>query len=298
LKRSLDEVVIDAVGVSKEVLPQERLKPRPKPQDSLLQRLAVAMGDAFSSERLAALLRSSLGDLRLALCLHRVRGPPFVDSLNIPPQELDALLGLLLRSRQAAVERWLTLCFDDGYLDAAQYISSRAPRHPQVEWLCFVCPRRAERRSPFSWDDPAAGCQLATVDTLRSLARLPNVWLGNHSNAHLMQTELTHQQVEHEYRAAFADFGRLFGVQRHFAFPFGTPELEFDAGHVALLRSMGEGLIWSTERRPFDRSERRSRAVLPRFPIDGSWSHKQTALWIALLTLKFRVMGASFSYEQ
>lgn len=80
----------------------------------------------------------------------------------------------------------------------------------------------------------------------------------------------------------------MFGVQNHFAFPFGTPEFEFNARHVEALRRSHDWVIWSTERRPYAAAERRPGAVLPRMPVNCRWTYKQIALWIALLAAKFR----------
>jgi hypothetical protein len=108
--------------------------------------------------------------------------------------------------------------------------------------------------------------------------------------------QLSGAEAQIEYERSFSDFDRLFGQQRHFAFPFGTPGLEFNAGHVEALRRMNDWIIWSTERRPYSADERRPGAVLPRYPINCAWSYKQTGAWIAALALKFRGTDTRFHF--
>jgi hypothetical protein len=154
----------------------------------------------------------------------------------------------------------------------------------------------SEQRLSFPWEPKDTPCQLASLEALREVQKLPNVWLGNHTNRHHLQTALTAREVEQEYADAFADFARLFGPQAHFAFPFGSPGATFDQSHVAVLRRLGAGLIWSTERRPYAALERRPSAVLPRLGIDCSWSLERNALWIAMLAAKYRAAGTRFRY--
>lgn len=283
---------------------------------------------------LRGLLRVALGDRSVALCLHRVAERPRPEDrlpdMTISPSRLDALLGLLLSAR-APSERWLTVCFDDGYLDSAEYIASRAPRFPFVEWLFFVCPEKVERQAGFRWDlvdrstrpdevervlfsevdlrgeneradlrasASRAGFRLADVATCRALARLPNVTLGNHTNVHHKPVLLRPDQVAPELKESTRDFTRLFGPPAHFAIPFGTPAIEFDARYVVALRAIGDFVIWTTEARPFEASERRPGAVLPRFPIDGTRSARQTALLIALYAARYRAFGTPHRFDE
>lgn len=254
-----------------------------------------ATADRLGPRTLQMILRVALGDLRLALCLHRV-GEAALE-WTMPPAELDQLIELLVGSRSRKSEPWLTLTFDDGYADAVEYVHSRAGRYPQIEWLVFPCPMRAERRQAFHWDT-GKPCQLATVQALNALKRLPNVTLGNHTNSHSVQTLLNPTEAEEEYVSSAADFRRLFGESPlHFAFPFGTPQHEFEARHVELLRRLcPTTIIWSTERRPFRGEERRPGAVLPRFSIDSTWSYRQIALWICAHSVRFRLNGTPYRF--
>ena len=262
-----------------------------------LERPMLEVAQVMAPWQLRALLRASLGDLHVGLCLHRVADGVAGDWLTVPTAELDALIELLRSSRPGGERPWLTVGFDDGYDDAAQYVRTRAPRYPDVEWLLFVCPEKTEKRLPFHWDKTADGAPLATVDTLRAVAKLPNVALGNHTNSHRRQTLLSQEDAAREYASSSADFERLFGPQRHFAFPFGTPDREFELRHVTALRELEpQRIIWSTESRPFEASERGPGAVLPRFPIDGEWSHRQTALWICASALRYRMLGPRCRY--
>lgn len=276
---------------------------------------------AESSDRaLRAMLRLALGERSLALCLHRIgprrRPGELLPGLFIEEDKLDRLLEFLLSARPEP--GWLTLSIDDGYEDAARYVLSRGGRFPQVEFLYFVCPEKCERGAGFRWDlletlqrrgrrfeapeeflstglDPArenarddlravAALQeyrLASVELCRDLQRLPNVRLGNHTNAHLPQALLEDAEVEAEYRRSTADFERLFGPQEHFAFPFGTPGIEFTAAHLRSVRSLGEFTLWSCEGRPYRAWEREAGLVLPRMVVDGQLDWRATAALIA-----------------
>lgn len=278
-------------------------------------------------------LSRSLRDAGVALCLHRVleqrRPSDWQPAMCIPPAELDALVELLLSTRAPDAPRWLTVSFDDGYADAADYVSSRAPRFPAVEFLLCVCPEKVEQRAGFRWDvaegallrgakadevralleAPAdllaenrrgdlravgehAGFRLAEVERLRALAGLRNVALANHTNCHLRATALSVEALRLEYRRSDEAFTRLFGAPQHFAFPYGTPGQQFDVRDVTEARAVRrDALLWSTEPRPFERWERRPGAVLPRFPIDGRRSHRQLAAWIAIRATDYRLRG-------
>jgi hypothetical protein len=229
---------------------------------------------AADEPRLLRYLRWSLGELRAALCFHRVSEER--SKLGMPGAEIDRLICFLLEARGS-----LTVCFDDGYREAAEYVLSRAPRFPQVEWLYFVCPSRTERGES----------ELASIDLCRDLQRLPNIALGNHTNQHERLSLLTPAQCRDEFETSLRDFQRLFGKQSHFAIPFGVPGVDFSEEHVEELRGLGRFLIWSTEPRPFHARERREGAVLPRFAVDGTRSWKETAVHIALHALRARICG-------
>jgi hypothetical protein len=293
----LDEAGLDRERARGEGPAQPRNEPAATniPEKNAFEWFVMKTADSLSAGQLTMLLRTSLRGLRAALCLHRVCSGG-TDPLRIAARRLDALIELLRSTRPRGSQRWLSVTFDDGYKDAVEYIASRSKRYPDVEWLCFACPRLCEQRVPFHWEPPGTPCEFATVEALRQLSRLPNVRLGNHTNAHALQASLTKAEAEREYVTSFADFDRLFGPATDFAFPFGFPEMSFNAMHVEALRRVSPGLIWSTERRPYRGEERRGGAVLPRLAIDSSWSVKRNALWIALLALKFRARGTPYRY--
>lgn len=283
-------------------------------------------------EAVDELFRRAVRGLNVALCLHRVlHGPRRVGErlteLSIPAGELDVFVERALSARPAGAQPWLTLSFDDGYEDAARYVQSRVRRFAQVEWLFFVCPEKAEKQAGFRWDLAEAGLKpleqameepvdlereneredlrglaqeerfrLSTVEECRRLGRLPGVQLGNHTNVHHNPLRLSAAQARAEYRRAHGDFERLLGRYGHFAFPFGSPELEFRAEHVALVRELGPFVLWSTEARPYAPEERRPGAVLPRFPVDGGWSAQELLLWVAVRSLRYRVQGSRYAY--
>jgi len=282
-----------------------------KLSEQILRVLSAADGRTLSKW-----LRRGLGGRRIALCFHRVadrrRPRELIPKASMPAGEIDRLIELLLQACK------LTVSFDDGYRDSAEYVLSRAPRFADVEWLYFVCPEKTERRAGFRWDlaetrpelsaesvmfgpvdlagensraellrlaaEPAF--ELASLDTCRQIQRLPNAALGNHTNLHHRPTLLTAEQFAAECAASTRDFERLFGPSRHFAFPFGVPGVDFSGDHVAALRRLGDFLLWSTEPRPFHARERRAGAVLPRFAVDGTRSWKETAVHIALHCLR------------
>jgi peptidoglycan/xylan/chitin deacetylase (PgdA/CDA1 family) len=278
-------------------------------------------------------LRACLGGYALALCLHRVasslRASDWQPALCIAPQALDDLIELLLSALGSRERGRLTVSFDDGYGDAAEYIASRAPRFPSVDFLFFVCPDKLEHRAGFRWDlveellrsgAPAEAARsrlfepmqlelenqrpellalgdhpdyrLVTVEQARALTAAPNVALGNHTNLHGVPASLPMATVVEEYGRSQEQFARLFGAPpRHFAFPFGTPRWQFDARHVEVARRFGIESVWSTEGRPYLPSERRPGSVLPRYPVDGRWSAPALAGWIASRAVKHRVLG-------
>jgi peptidoglycan/xylan/chitin deacetylase (PgdA/CDA1 family) len=298
--------------------------------------LLVLLGRWTPKLLLKHLLRVVLGNSQVALCLHRAipnaRVSHWKPDLSCAPEQIDSLIDLLLSTRKDC-ERWLTVTFDDGYADAARYVESRAVRYPFVEFLLFVCPEKVERRAGFRWDlvekrvnegepfQAVAGYlkqeldldaenrrpellevgadphyTLAGVEQLRSLARFPNVAVGNHTDCHFPVQRLSREQVEEEFARSAKNFIRLFGPSRHFAFPFGTPEAFFDASHVARLRSQGDFLIWSTEARPYAVEERAPRAVLPRLVVHGTWGIKGVAMWIVAQAARFRLFGTAHRY--
>ena len=305
---------------------QERRRPSP-------DQLAGLAGRWLPGPALRTLLAGALQGLELSLCLHRVaarrRASDWQPGLSMPAPELDTLIELLLSSRPGPGQGWLSVTFDDGYADAAQYIRSRAPRFPGVEFIFFVCPEKAQLRSGFRWDlveealksgraaeaavslmdapvevegenhraDLRALCELpdytlCTVEELRELATIPNVSLGNHTSLHLSPAKSADELVKADFERSTATFTRLFGPPRHFAFPFGTPRAHFAQRHVDWLRPLGNFPIWTTESRPYRLAERAPGAALPRFPVDGDKDAHTLAGWIAARSLDFRLRGA------
>ncbi len=301
--------------------------------------LAYQAGSVLPTWALKPLLGAGLGNLGCALCLHRAipaQTPThWLPNLNMPPGEIDTLLELLLTSRPGPASGWLTVSFDDGYRDAGEYLRSRAPQFPGVEFIFFVNPEKAERRSGFRWDlaelairggtpkpealatldSPLDGekenerpelralaehpdFQLSTVEELEALAHLPNVSLGNHTDLHAPAMSIAEAVVAEDYRRSTERFARLFGPQRHFAFPFGSPKTYFSSRQVRQLRGLGDFLIWSTEARPFRLDERRPGAVLPRFPIEGARPAAQVASMIAARSMSFRARGTPHDFSQ
>lgn len=309
---------------------QERRRPS-------ADQLAGLAGQWLPEPALRRLLAGALQGLELSLCLHRVGARPrasdWQPGLSMPAPELDTLVELLLASRPGAAKGWLSITFDDGYADAAAWLRSRAPRFPDVEFIFFVCPEKAETRAGFRWDlveealkagraheaavslmqSPVEVEQenhrpdlralselqdytLSTVAELRELSTIPNVSLGNHTSLHLSPAKSADEVVKADFERSTATFRRLFGPPRHFAFPFGTPRAHFAQRHVDWLRALGNFPIWTTESRPYRPEERTPGAVLPRFPVDGNKDAHTLAGWIAARSLDFRVRGTKHRF--
>jgi hypothetical protein len=228
--------------------------------------------------------------------------------LRIREDVLDELIEVLLHARPGHAGGWLTVSFDDGYEDAVRYVATRAPRLTGVGFMLFVCPEKLQRRAGFRWDLGApldvpfeldsentrpellgVGDALASVADLRALAVLPNVQLGNHTNLHAAALHLPGEVVREDYRRSAAGFEALFGPMHHFAFPYGTPGEHFDSTHVAMLRALGEPVLWTTQSSAWVPSAARPGAVMPRCPIVGLRSADELLGWLGAKLLKQRV---------
>jgi peptidoglycan/xylan/chitin deacetylase (PgdA/CDA1 family) len=287
------------------------------------------LGNRIPTRVLRAALRASLGSRHVALTLHRVRAakPEEMNShLSIEAEELDAAIDFLLAAHPRRPERWLTVTFDDGYEDGAAYVESRAIRFPGVDFILFVCPEKAERGAGFRWDLAEVSRQagepprrlaeilyaslngdaenaredlhrvaaesrfrLATVNRLRALADLPNVSIGNHTNCHFKLSLLRPDQARQELERSRASFERLFGHQRHFAFPYGHGF--FDQSHVRLLRELSDSVLWGTGQSPYAPSDLAAGALVPRVVMESLWGVRGIAAVIAVRSLVTRALG-------
>ena len=271
---------------------------------------------------LRKLVASTTSGMRVAFCLHRVRRQRRPDellpSLSVSETVLDEFIEQMRAARGGVGQsKWLTMAFDDGYRDAARYVTSRAARYRDVEWLLFVCPHKIRARQGFRWDayekrareghtlphyhtyvhhqDPdyerelrrndlreVAGedCYaLATRQELLEAAAFENVNLGNHSNTHMIDS-LPLEQAFRDLEESTELFEEMFGPCRQFAFPFGVPGQHFRTPHVEYMRRLRPVVMWTTEQLPYHPSQRRPGAVLPRIVFDGAWSAKAMALWV------------------
>lgn len=294
--------------------------------------LAAIAGRVLPAPALRVLLSGALSGLGVSLCLHRIAARPrpsdWQEGLSIPAHELDALIELLLEANPAR----LSVTFDDGYREVANWLATRAPKFPGVNFTFFVCPEKTEQRAGFRWDlveeslkqgkdhrddvlrapvdllrENARGelralsdhpdYELATVEELRGLTKLSNVLLGNHTSLHLSAANSPDMVVKADFERSTKTFTRLFGAPAEFAFPYGTPKHHFERKHVEWLRALGNFSIWTTEARPYRLEELGPGAVLPRFPIDGRLSAQELAGWIAARSLDFRARGTKHRYE-
>jgi peptidoglycan/xylan/chitin deacetylase (PgdA/CDA1 family) len=276
--------------------------------------LAVAGAKLLPEQQIWSLFQLAVADLNVSLCLHHVSRRSR-DQLTICAPELDEFVKRASSIEHRGNAPWLTISFDDGYEDAWHYVMTRAPRFPSVEFLLFVCPTKTETQSGFRWDlevedDDSphdlvlenqredlrsvvrlSDAHLATVEQCRRLQVYDNAHLGNHTNCHFRATSLPPEQAAEELLQSHADFERMFGPERHFAFPFGGYGVDFDDRHVETLRRAGDAVIWTTIGRPHHARHRAPGAVLPRFAVDGRWSASQIAFWIAVRSLRARTRG-------
>lgn len=276
-------------------------------------RLAMTCAGLLPDAQIWRLFQLSVTGVDVALCLHHV-SRRYRDELTMPAHELDAFLERAAQIQNGGRSRWLTVSFDDGYLDAWHYIMTRARRFPNMDWLLFVCPAKSEHQTGFRWDlvdvdndsprdvrlenhrvDLKSAVQLsdthlATVEQCRALRIFENVHLGNHTNCHFRPAALPLPMAIEELEQSHADFERLFGPEEHFAFPFGQGT-DFGECHVESIRRATDAVIWSTVPRPFLAAHRSPGAVLPRFGVDGRWTAAQLAFLIAVRTLRARVNG-------
>jgi peptidoglycan/xylan/chitin deacetylase (PgdA/CDA1 family) len=275
--------------------------------------MATSAARMLPADKVWRFFELAVHDLCVALCLHRV-SRTHRDRLTIDERELDEFVERASAIHHVRRKPWLTITFDDGYEDARAYVETRARRHEDVEWMLFVCPGKSEQQAGFRWDLSStdaspydiimenaradlrsvaqhSATRVASISQCKDLSSLPNVRIGNHTNCHFRAIDLSLEQNGFELRQSHEDFGRLFGPVSDFAFPYGSPDQDFDARHVTLLRGLGDFHIWTTSRRPYLPAHRVPGAVLPRFPVNGEWSAKEVAFWIALLSLRGRLNG-------
>ena len=131
--------------------------------------------------------------------------------------------------------------------------------------------------------------RIATVDRLRALGGIPDVSIGNHTNCHFELSLLPPNEARVELDRSGASFERLFGRQRHFAFPFGHGF--FDECHVQLLRSLGDSVLWGTGKSPYVPADAATSGLRPRVGIDGPAESRGATAVIAGRSLATRVLG-------
>lgn len=224
------------------------------------------------------LLRRAFEGKDIALCLHRVANQrrssdPYPANTFIE-RDLVFLLDMLYELLPA---NRLTITFDDGYDDATQFIHRYASRYQNASFIVFICPEKIIQGTGYRWDysefsdrglDTVLGAtqdiskenlrselkkvgqdprfELTSADELIKLARLSNVTLGNHSNCHFNFAKLSEKDWRAEVEQSFEDFASLFGVTGEFAFPFGTPVLQFTNEQALFIKRRYNVNVWST----------------------------------------------------
>ncbi|MEM1332018.1 MAG: hypothetical protein AAGG08_01050 [Actinomycetota bacterium] len=250
-----------------------------------VERVLRATGALLPAVALRGLVRLLVGERRLALCFHRVRGAGVRLGVEHLPEfthdagDVDEIIDLFGGCRHRPV-----MGFDDGYLDAVAYVRARAARHTEVEWMLAVCPDKTIGRRGFTWDDwvvddrdgvdrgsdfidwwedavrrgaDAArgsiggadrdGYRLATIEECRELARLDNVTLADHTDRHLPAAWLGDDDLLAEYVTSREAFERAFGPTGHVVLPFGAAPWVEDH-HVAIARGSGDRTVWTVGR--------------------------------------------------
>lgn len=275
------------------------------------------MAAALPKKALRSILNEATVGLNVALCFHRVLDAPrpfmLQPELAHSAKQLDSFLDLF-----RDVSHRLVMSFDDGYEDARAYIASRAPDHPDVRWLFMVCPAKLEDRKGFSWDsfkrggqdDPLAFAKmweasadrqtehqkpelegladdaeylLSTVDQVAALSSIPNVELGDHTDHHIPTAWMSGEDVEAELSASKERFTRLFGPPKHFAFPYGTPDLYVLQRDIEIAKKTHGATTWTVDVQPFAVEDAVHGAVLPRFAWNSlEMTPKGMALYIAM----------------
>jgi peptidoglycan/xylan/chitin deacetylase (PgdA/CDA1 family) len=157
------------------------------------------------------------------------------EGLVIPPEELRAQIERLqgrdyelvkmseFARRLHAGEPLAGVCaltFDDGSLDNATLLPDIL-RTLGVPATLFVCP--ALLGEPHPWVAPEAGLRLMNVQELRSVAALPFVEIGSHTNAHPdMQAITDAREAYGELRASKLMLEELIDrLVVSFAYPYG-----------------------------------------------------------------------------
>jgi peptidoglycan/xylan/chitin deacetylase (PgdA/CDA1 family) len=238
--------------------------------------------------------------------------------------DFHAIVEFIASLHNAKKETDLWITFDDGYAAAAEVLDEIAPAFPAIQFVYFVCPQKTSARVGYRWDsweqqhDHPSGppefvtfargpvtleensrldlreaaaderFRLATVEQCRALTRHSNVALGNHTNRHIELTTMSDSEAEAEIRDSTNVFSELFGIPKHFAFPYGTPGVSYNDAHVALLRSLGYQYLWSTEAMGFSATEAHS-ITIPRIPINGLRTVDETKANITKYLLKTQI---------
>lgn len=225
------------------------------------------------------MLRRAFADNMVTLCLHRVadrhRPTDPYPANTFVESELLVLLDLLYHQLGSR----LVVTFDDGYLDAIEFVASYAGRYPLAEFILFLCPEKLIQKRGYRWDlvelrnQPAAQLAhihtaldirtenqrsdlqevyqdprfaLASVARIGQVAQLANVKLGNHSNCHFNFAKLSTKDWQQELHNSFKLFEQHFGKTEHFAFPFGTPLRQFLPEQAKFIKECYGVKVWST----------------------------------------------------
>ena len=201
----------------------------------------------------------------------------------------------------------VVITFDDGYRDSAEYIASRAPRHPNMHWIFFVCPQKIFKQEKFEWDTQTHPDLICDTQTCRALQNLSNVMLGNHTNQHRAVSELSQDHFEQEMRQSFSDFETHFGACKHFAYPYGVPNMHFQKHHAAFIAQAYPHVSqWTTFECAYDSSSSKNARdythahahayahahahaharTQPRFVFDNRFHAKALLLWMLWRTFR------------
>jgi peptidoglycan/xylan/chitin deacetylase (PgdA/CDA1 family) len=182
------------------------------------------------------------------------------EALVISPRELRAQVERLLVREYEFVtmtefgrrliqgERLTGVCaltFDDGSLDNGTLLPTIL-RSLKVPATFFVCPGLLGE--PHPWMRPEAGMRLMDLDELRSVAKLPFVEIGSHTNSHCDMAAITDPAEAYgELRSSKLTLEEMLDAPiMSFAYPYGRysdvcPEAADRAGYLTAVTCGQQG---------------------------------------------------------
>lgn len=205
-------------------------------------------------------LRSTPPPLVLAYhCLGQIDRARDPSGLAVAPERFQTQVASLLargygfvkvsefadRLRESGPPRGVcALTFDDGSLDNAALLPELL-NTLGVPATLFVCPGLLARSHPFL--APEAGVRLMSAEELQSVARLPFIEIGSHTNGHADLGSATEEEAYRELASSKAALEDLLGTPvSSFAYPYcryspACPAAAERAGYGCAVTCEGKG---------------------------------------------------------